>query len=109
LASFLLGADRAISGMGSVVADCQAEMFAQVQQGDLEAARKIYDRLDPLVQVFYAPPFLDMHNRMKEALAMLGRIERAVVRPPLCPIDDAERAAIRTALTAAGLLPAVPA
>jgi 4-hydroxy-tetrahydrodipicolinate synthase len=50
-----------------------------------------------------------MHNRMKEALAMLGRIERAVVRPPLCPIGDAERAAIRTALTAAGLLPAVPA
>jgi 4-hydroxy-tetrahydrodipicolinate synthase len=109
LASFLLGADGAISGMGSVTADFQAEMFAQVQQGDLEAARKIHDRLDPLVRAFYAPPFLDMHNRMKEALAMLGRIERAVVRPPLCPIGDAERAAIRAALTAAGLLPAVPA
>jgi 4-hydroxy-tetrahydrodipicolinate synthase len=109
LASFLLGADGAISGMGSVTADSQAEMFAQVQQGDLEAARKIHDRLDPLVRAFYAPPFLDMHNRMKEALAMLGRIERAVVRPPLCPIGDAERAAIRAALTAAGLLPAVPA
>jgi len=108
LASFLLGADGAISGMGSVVADFQAEMFAQVQQGDLEAARKIHDRLDPLVRAFYAPPFLDMHNRMKEALVMLGRIECAVVRPPLCPIGDAERAAIRTALTAAGLLPAVP-
>jgi 4-hydroxy-tetrahydrodipicolinate synthase len=109
LASFLLGADGAISGMGSVTADFQAEMFAQVQQGDLEAARKIHDRLDPLVRAFYAPPFLDMHNRMKEALAMLGRIERAVVRPPLCPIGDAERAAIRTALTVAGLLPAAPA
>jgi len=106
LASFLLGADGAISGMGSVTADFQAEMFAQVQQGDLEAARKIHDRLDPLVRAFYAPPFLDMHNRMKEALAMLGRIERAVVRPPLCPIGDAERAGIRAALTTAGLLPA---
>jgi 4-hydroxy-tetrahydrodipicolinate synthase len=50
-----------------------------------------------------------MHNRMKEALAILGRIERVVVWPPLCPIGDAERAAIRTALTAAGLLPAAPA
>ena len=108
LASFLLGADGAISGMGSVTADFQAEMFAQVQQGDLEAARKIHDRLDPLVRAFYAPPFLDMHNRMKEALAMLGRIEHAVVRPPLCPIGDAERAGIRAALTTAGLLPAVP-
>jgi 4-hydroxy-tetrahydrodipicolinate synthase len=109
LASFLLGADGAISGMGSVVADCQAEMFAHVQRGDLEAARTIHDRLDPLVRAFYAPPFLDMHNRMKEALAMLGRIERAVVRPPLCPIGDAERTAIRTALTSAGLLPGAPA
>jgi len=109
LASFLLGADGAISGMGSVVADCQVEMFAQVQRGDLEAARKIHDRLDPLVRAFYAPPFLDMHNRMKEALAMLGRIERAVARPPLCPIGEAERSAIRAALTASGLLPAVMA
>jgi 4-hydroxy-tetrahydrodipicolinate synthase len=105
LASFLLGADGAISGMGSVVADLQAEMFAHVQRGDLEAARKIHDRLDPLVRAFYAPPFLDMHNRMKEALAMLGRIERAVVRPPLLPIGETERAAIRAALAATGLLP----
>jgi 4-hydroxy-tetrahydrodipicolinate synthase len=105
LASFLLGADGAISGMGSVTADLQAEMFAQVQRGNLEAARAIHDRLDPLVRAFYAPPFLDMHNRMKEALAMLGRIERAVVRPPLLPIGEAERAAIRSALAATGLLP----
>ncbi|MDO8476182.1 MAG: dihydrodipicolinate synthase family protein [Candidatus Rokubacteria bacterium] len=104
LASFLLGADGAISGMGSVAADLQAELFAHVQQGDLEAARKVNDRLDPLVRVFYAPPFLDMHNRMKEALALLGRISRAVVRPPLQPISDAERNRIRAALAAAGLV-----
>lgn len=104
LASFLLGADGAISGMGSVVAELQAAMFACVQRGDLEAARSIHDRLDPLVRVFYAPPFLDMHNRMKEALAMLGRIERAVVRPPLLPVGAAERAGIRAALVASGLL-----
>jgi 4-hydroxy-tetrahydrodipicolinate synthase len=91
--------------MGSVVADFQAEMFAHVQRGNLEAARTIHDRLDPLVRAFYAPPFLDMHNRMKEALVMLGRIERAVVRPPLLPIGEAERTAIRAALAATGLLP----
>jgi 4-hydroxy-tetrahydrodipicolinate synthase len=103
MASFLLGADGAISGMGSVVADLQAELFAHAKRQDLEAARKVNDRLDPLVGVFYAPPFLDMHNRMKEALALLGRIERAVVRPPLCPVSEAERAAIRGALAQAGL------
>jgi len=105
LASFVLGADGAISGMGSVTADFQAEMFAHVQRGDLEAARKIHDRLDPLVQAFYAPPFLDMHNRMKEALALLGRIGKAVVRPPLYPIGGAERGRIRAALEQVGLRP----
>ena len=50
------------------------------------------------MRVFYAPPFVDMHNRMKEALAMLGRIPAAHVRPPLTPIPDAERQAIRGAL-----------
>jgi len=103
LASFVLGADGAISGMGSVAADLQVELFAHVHRGDLAAARKVNDRLEPLVRVFYAPPFVDMHNRMKEALAILGRIGRAVVRPPLQPIGDAERAAIRAALARAGI------
>jgi dihydrodipicolinate synthase/N-acetylneuraminate lyase len=60
-----------------------------VPEGDLDGARRINDRLDPLVRVFYAPPFVDMHNRMKEALVMLGRIPAAHVRPPLTPIPDA--------------------
>jgi 4-hydroxy-tetrahydrodipicolinate synthase len=105
-ATFALGADGAISGMGSVAADLQAELFAHVRGGDLEAARNVNDRLEPLVRVFYAPPFLDMHNRMKEALVLLGRIRRAVVRPPLQPIGAAEREGIRSALATAGLTPA---
>ena len=104
LGSYLLGSDGSISGMGSVVADSHAEMFAAVQRGELQTAREINDRLAPLVDVFYAPPFLDMHNRMKEALAMLGRIPKAVVRPPLQRVSDAERRSIREALLAAGLL-----
>jgi len=55
-------------------------------------------RLDPLVRVFYAPPFVDMHNRMKEALVILRRIPAAHVRPPLTPIPHGERQAIRAAL-----------
>jgi len=103
MATFLLGADGAISGMGSVTADLQAELFAACQKGDVEGARRINDRLEPLVRVFYAPPFVDMHNRMKEALVLLGRIPAAHVRPPLTPIPAAEREAIRQALKAAGL------
>jgi len=103
-ATFVLGADGCISGMGSVAADLQAELFAAVQKGDLEGARQMNDRLEPLVRVFYAPPFVDMHNRMKEALSLLGRIPGAHVRPPLTPVSDHERLRIRQALKASGLL-----
>jgi 4-hydroxy-tetrahydrodipicolinate synthase len=104
MASFLLGADGAISGMGSVAADLQAELFAACAKGDLDGARRVDARLQPLVDVFYAPPFVDMHNRMKEALAILGRIPAAHVRPPLTPVSAGEREAIRRALAASGLL-----
>jgi len=103
MATFMLGADGCISGMGSVTADLQAALFAAVQAGRLDEARAINDRLTPLVNVFYAPPFVDMHNRMKEALAILGRIPAAHVRPPLTPVSDDERHRIRLALRAAGL------
>ena len=104
MATFLLGADGAISGMGSVAADLQADLFAACQKGDVEEARRLNDRLEPLVRVFYAAPFVDMHNRMKEALAQLGRLPAAHVRPPLTPVGAAERQAIAEALTRAGLV-----
>jgi 4-hydroxy-tetrahydrodipicolinate synthase len=103
MASFCLGADGCISGMGSVAADLQAELLAAVKAGDLAGAQLVNERLSPLVNVFYAPPFVDMHNRMKEALALLGRIPAAHVRPPLTPVSDDERHRIRLALRSAGL------
>ena len=46
-----------------------------------------------------------MHNRMKEALVLLGRLPRAVVRPPLVKLERAEIERIRKALVEAQLLP----
>ena len=43
-------------------------------------ARFAERRIHPVTSVFYADPFVDMHNRMKEALVVLGRLPRAVVR-----------------------------
>ena len=103
MATFLLGSDGCISGMGSVAADLQAALYAAVTAGNLAEAHRINERLVPLVNVFYAPPFVDMHNRMKEALALLGRIPAAHVRPPLTPVSDDERHRIRLALRAASL------
>ena len=41
---------------------------------------------------------------MKEALVLLGRQKRAVMRPPLTKIGDTEIARIRQALLESGLL-----
>jgi 4-hydroxy-tetrahydrodipicolinate synthase len=103
-ATFALGADGTISGMGSVVADWQAQMFDAVQRRDMQTASALNEKHFTLGQAFYAPPFLDMHNRMKEALVMLGRLERAVVRQPLEKIPPEDRERVRAALIKTGLL-----
>jgi 4-hydroxy-tetrahydrodipicolinate synthase len=105
MASLTLGCKGLLSGSGSVIPDLQARLFRAVQSNDLAAARALNDRIYPLAQVFYAQPWVDMHNRMKEALVLLGRIPRATVRPPLVKIERAEIERIRKALIEAKLLP----
>src|SRR6202140_854854 len=90
LSSLVLGCNGLLSGSGSVIPDLQAALFQAVQNNDLAEARRINDRIYPLARVFYAPPFLDMHNRMKEVLALLGRLPPAVVRPPLLKLPPHE-------------------
>jgi 4-hydroxy-tetrahydrodipicolinate synthase len=104
LSSLVLGPNGVLSGSGSVIADLQAQMFRAVQKNDMAEAKRLNDRVEPTARVFYADPFVDMHNRMKEALVLLGKLPRAVVRPPLVKIERAEIAAIRQALIEAGLL-----
>ena len=100
MASLTMGANGLLSGAGSVIADLQVALFRAVKAGDLTLAQAINDRIYPLAQAFYAPPFLDMHNRMKEALVLLGRVDKAVVRPPLMKISADERARLQGALQA---------
>jgi len=104
LSSLVLGCNGLLSGAGSVIADLQAKLYRAVKANDLAEARGLNDRIYPMAQVFYADPFVDMHNRMKEALVLLGKLPRAVVRPPLVKITEAEIARIHDALIGAGLL-----
>ena len=101
LSSLVLGCNGLLSGSGSVIADLQLALWQAVQAGDLARARQINDRIYPVASAFYADPFVDMHNRMKEALVILGRIPCAAVRPPLVKLDDAEVRRIRQALAEA--------
>ncbi len=105
MGSLVMGAKGLLSGAGSVIPDLQVELFEAVQAKDLALAQEINDRIYPLAQAFYAPPFLDMHNRMKECLQLLGRLDKAVVRPPLCQLSSTEIRRLGKALSQAGILP----
>jgi 4-hydroxy-tetrahydrodipicolinate synthase len=105
MSSLTLGCNGLLSGSGSVIPDLQAALFRAIKTNDLAEARRLNDRIYPLASVFYAQPWVDMHNRMKEALVLLGRQPRAVVRPPLVKIDRAEVDRIRAALVQSGMLP----
>jgi len=104
LSSLVLGCNGLLSGSGSVIAELQAKLFSAVKNNDLKTARAIHERIAPTAEVFYREPWVDMHNRMKEALVLLGKLPRAVVRPPLAKLAAEEIERIRAALVAAGLL-----
>jgi len=104
LSSLVLGCNGLLSGAGSVIAPLQVALFRAVRAKDLSEAQRLNDRIYPLACVFYADPWADMHNRMKEALVLVGRLPRAVVRPPLVKLGRAEIDRIRLALVEAGLL-----
>jgi len=104
MSSLVLGCNGLLSGSGSVIADLQAQLWRAVQANDLATARRVNDRIWPTAEVFYGEPWVDMHNRMKEALVLLGKLPRATVRPPLAKLSAPEVERIRQALVAAGLL-----
>ncbi len=105
MGSLVMGAKGLLSGAGSVIPDLQVELFEAVQAKDLARAQAVNDRILPLAQAFYSAPFLDMHNRMKECLVMLGRLDKSIVRPPLCKLEDAELQRLALALRRANIQP----
>lgn len=102
--SFVLGADGALLGFGAAPTAQLAAMVDAAVAGDLPEAKRLMDRLTPLLQAIFAPPIRNYRARCKEALVMQGILERATVREPLLPISANERASVRSALVAAGEL-----
>ena len=90
MSSLVMGAKGLLSGAGSVIASLQVELFNAIKVKNLEIAQRINDQMFPLAQAFYSPPFLDMHNRMKEVLVLIGKMEEAIVRPPLMKLSTME-------------------
>ncbi len=102
--SLVMGCDGLLSGSGSVIADLHVQLFRAVQAKNMVAAEDLNTRIRATSTVFYAEPRTDMHNRMKEALVLLAKLDCAAVRPPLVKLGAEEIRRIRHCLVAAGLL-----
>ncbi|MEQ8716819.1 MAG: dihydrodipicolinate synthase family protein [Acidimicrobiales bacterium] len=102
--SFVLGADGALIGAGSIATGLQVQMFDAVRRRDYEAAAGIAEKIEPLMVAVFGAPIRDYRARTKEGLVALGLFENASVREPLldCPAEEAD--AVRQALVVAGLL-----
>jgi 4-hydroxy-tetrahydrodipicolinate synthase len=103
MSSLVMGVDGLLSGAGSVIAELQSKLWQAVQTKNLAEVQALNDRIWPISNVFYSDPFLDMHNRMKEALVILGLQQNAYVRPPLLKLSNEEILKIRGGLANSGL------
>lgn len=98
--SFLLGAEGALIGFGTIAVAEQIEMVQRLGEGDLSGARDLYETIvQPLVSTIFAPPVRDYRARLKTALAGLGVIEHTDVRPPLQPLSGDEQRRVRSAVS----------
>ncbi|MEM3684073.1 MAG: dihydrodipicolinate synthase family protein [Conexivisphaerales archaeon] len=104
--SFVLGADGALIGFGTLPVKDLVRMFKLVKEDRVKEASEIWQRLRPLMEVIYGQPVRNYRARTKYALSELGVIsEKATyMRPPLLSVTEEEKKAIRTALKSAELL-----
>lgn len=102
--SFLLGAEGALLGFGTIAVAEQLAMIRAVKNRDYEEAWRLHEIVQPLADAIFAPPVRDYRARAKEALRLLGVLKHSFVRPPLLPLEEGERQGVREALKRAGLL-----
>jgi 4-hydroxy-tetrahydrodipicolinate synthase len=103
LEAYLLGAEGALLGFGTIGAHEQVVMFDHVRAGNMDRARRLADVLQPLSDAIFDAPVRDYRARIKHLLSTLGVIDHAYVRPPLLPLPPEEAARIERAWKEASL------
>ncbi len=101
--SFVMGAEGALIGFGTLATDLQVEMYKLACSGRWEEARAIWERILPLEEAVYAQPVRDYRARTKVALKALGVIDSTVMRPPLLPVSGEAAERVVAALAEAGI------
>lgn len=96
--SYVLGAEGALIGYGTLFPDQNVAMYQAAMRKDFDTAAAIWERLRPLEEAVFAPPVRDYRARTKAVLTLQGIVPRATVRPPLLPLAEGEWARLRAVL-----------
>jgi 4-hydroxy-tetrahydrodipicolinate synthase len=100
LESFVRGGDGALIGFGAVLVQEQVRMIQAAQAKDWNLAFRIYEKVDPVAQMAFAPPVRNYRARLKEILRLQGVLPSAHVRQPLLGLDPQERKVVKKVLEA---------
>ena len=96
-----IGGTGVISVVANIVPKDVRDMVSKFKKGDIEGARKLHYKLLPLVKAM----FIETNPiPVKTAMALMGMIDEAGLRLPMCDISDENLSRLKKALKDYGLL-----
>ncbi|MFC1624576.1 4-hydroxy-tetrahydrodipicolinate synthase [Candidatus Omnitrophota bacterium] len=96
-----IGGTGVISVVSNIVPGDVASMVSRFKSGDIDGARKMHCKLLPLVKAM----FIETNPiPVKTAMALMGMIDKAELRLPMCNMSEANLAKLKKALKEYGLL-----
>jgi 4-hydroxy-tetrahydrodipicolinate synthase len=101
--SLVLGSPGMLVAIAALIPELCVELYRAVRRGDLDTARRLHERILPVVRAVLTDE--NFPATMKAGLALRGR-PVGPPRSPLLPASPETEAAIRRALEEAGVLPA---
>lgn len=95
LESFLLGADGALIGFGSIFTDIQVEAIKRIKERKYEEGYSLFSKIEKICDYCFKEPVRDYRSRIKEFLVCMGKFKNSIVRPPLLSLSKKEKEEIK--------------
>lgn len=104
LTCFAIGSDGSLVSLAAVMPDIVIALDLAMRRKDLDAARRLNERIYPLAKAIYGTaPGGYATARLKTCLKLLGRFPSDAMRAPMGPLPAAEIKALERALAEAGV------
>lgn len=103
LPCYALGVEGSVVELGAAFPDLVIRLYDAVQNNNLDEARAIKQRMDPLLDAIYQEPLHDSSIRLKVALEIMGQFPTSIPHEPAVPIPEDEVSDIKRALEAADI------